>query len=689
MPLFPSRMPHQSILRTAIVCWVLLSVVLIGEDRALFKGPLYEQADDAANALSIDAAKHGTEIYGNYSRFEFRHPGPAFVYFYAFGEVVLEDWLHLVSPRHNAHLLTGILLQAAFLALALGVAASHGTRPWGACIVLCGLGLVHFSWVSGAFTQIWPPLVLIMPFVLLVVSAASVASGRSDHAILLVLASAFLLHGHVAQFLLVGGVWLFVLVALFLRRARGRPFESLSKSQLIWIGIVIALALAPWVIDAARGRGSNIFNIWLHVRKSEQDALRPGWRVAFLDTLSYFGYCTRQETWFSPGATGTAASFLQAYGWGCAASSFGVLSSAVVLWQARGERGPIRAFQRSLGALCLWVFCLCVVWAKRQDGGVTFFNSLFVFGLMMAIWIIPALSFIEALSGSAVAWVATGIACIVGATAGRYGETPDYMRAETRGLAAAAKVPAWLASEAHPENPKLLIFRHDDWDDAVTVAAALNRAGVRFFVPESDYGIWRLMFGEGHILHSVEEAAANGPFSWWEPTLNAEPARNGLNPGMIEVPNDRLRRFPFQFDFKSNRDSFGLSAPEPGGVWTESRVVILRLWSTEAASDVRIQFLASAVPLNRGMNQRVQLRVNGVSLPELRVTRRDGYSAVVPKEAWNRGSSPGYVEILMGLPDSGRLIAEPRSTSREGRLLGIFLEKLEFALVTDPPLAGQ
>jgi hypothetical protein len=672
--------PRRSLFRITAVSWLILAAVVLWGNRGLFRTPVFEQADDAANALSIDRAKHAGEIYGNYSRFNFHHPGPAFVYAYAAGEILFEDWLGVISPRHNAHVLAGTLLQAAFLALAIGIAAVSSVNPWRAAWLLTGISLVHFAHVPGAFTLIWPPAVLIMPFALLLVSAASVAAGRTEHAVWLALASGFLLHGHIAQFLFVGGVLLAVVGVLAFRKMRGEPVPTPSTGNCAALAVVAALTVLPWIIDATRGRESNLFNIWLHIRESADDPSRPGWQAAIASTASYFCYCVQQEAWFSPGATLTCRQFFAAYGLGALVSVAGFLACGYSLLRGRASRAPSGVFQRCLAGVCALSTVLCVIWARRQDGGITFFNSLFIFGLMMAVWVIPGLTLAERASKGVMAVVLAALACAVAAGAGSYGRSPDYIGLYALGPEAEAKVPLWLSREARPQGAKLLVFPHDQWPEAVSVAAALNRRGIRFFVPGSDLGIWKELFGEDHVLKSIEESRAEGPFSWWRPgtgDINGERL-------VRDIGDDRAAhepsRFPFGFDLQHPKEAFGLSRPEAGWTWTESKVVLMRLWSEPARSDVTMTIRASAVPLAAAGSQRVQFLVNGRILPEIHVTGLADYAVTVPEAAWNGGSPSGFIDLELGLPDSGRPAAQPDSDATDRRLLGICLHKLEFSL---------
>ena len=82
---------------------------------SLFKIPLYQEGDIAANALLILRAKKLELLHGNYSRFGFYHPGPFFYYVYALGEIILFDYLHLVPEPLNAHIISAFFLQLLFL----------------------------------------------------------------------------------------------------------------------------------------------------------------------------------------------------------------------------------------------------------------------------------------------------------------------------------------------------------------------------------------------------------------------------------------------------------------------------------------------------------------------------------------------------------------------------------------------
>src|SRR5690242_4267503 len=110
----PTRSPWPLAAALAVMLFVALMVAGRG---FYFGSSVLEVGDGASNALQIDNAKGGTEIYGNYSRFGFNHPGPAFWYVYAAGEYLLHDLTGVVPTPHNAHSLASLALQVTCFSL--------------------------------------------------------------------------------------------------------------------------------------------------------------------------------------------------------------------------------------------------------------------------------------------------------------------------------------------------------------------------------------------------------------------------------------------------------------------------------------------------------------------------------------------------------------------------------------------
>ena len=156
----------------------LMLTFVISSWSLYFDTSILELGDSAVNALQIDNAKHGTEIYGNYSRYHFNHPGPVLFYADAAGELILRDWLKVVPSPNNAHLLASLLVQVACFSLALAIMHCW-FDSWIFLSAALLAGLWHFSQVPGSFNSIWPPHLLLMPFLCFITAASSFAAGRT------------------------------------------------------------------------------------------------------------------------------------------------------------------------------------------------------------------------------------------------------------------------------------------------------------------------------------------------------------------------------------------------------------------------------------------------------------------------------------------------------------------------------
>lgn len=181
-----------------IVFFGLAAIATATFREAYFYTPLYEEGDNAANALQIERASEFRELHGNYSRWGFHHPGPAFFYTYALGETLLHDVGRIVPAPHNAHVYTGTLLQIAFWAAAVGLVARYSPQPWLAVALALAMGAWHYAYVERAFYSIWPPDVLLMPFLCFVVACAATAAGDRLAWPILAVAGGYLVHGHIA-----------------------------------------------------------------------------------------------------------------------------------------------------------------------------------------------------------------------------------------------------------------------------------------------------------------------------------------------------------------------------------------------------------------------------------------------------------------------------------------------------------
>jgi hypothetical protein len=178
---------------------------LLLRSRFLFTTRLYESADPAANSILVVQAEHFTLLHGNYSREEFFHPGPAYLYLMAAGQWLLHDVTHLVPTAWNGQLIAILLLNSALMATVAWIAGGWAGSVWAAvaaAAAIVGFAAVLSRTVPAALNpeilaSNWMPDVYVPTFLAFLVAAASVAAGRTAHLWLMAATGWLLIHGHV------------------------------------------------------------------------------------------------------------------------------------------------------------------------------------------------------------------------------------------------------------------------------------------------------------------------------------------------------------------------------------------------------------------------------------------------------------------------------------------------------------
>lgn len=617
-----------------------LSVLLLAGLPYYFASPVHEQGDIALNALQIERAKDFRELYGNYSRFHFNHPGPAFFYLYALADQVMRVWLGIDITPHNAHSLAGLAIQIFFFCLALTLAGTWVRYPMFLPLVLLS-GAVHFSLAGSAFVSVWPPHVLLMPFLAFLVACLSVAAGRIAHLPWAALAGCFLVHGHVAQPLFVvtlfAGSWL-----LYRRNQQSAlpapPPRRLNLVAHVLAAAVIVLFLCPIILDLFKGPESNFHDILRHLRYSGEEQKSPVKAVLYF--LSFFGYVRNQEE------------FLESLRWE-SLNIFLVNPTAMLIWagllalMAGGllsGRNPLTGEPRRwvrLGAgLYLVTVILCVIWGTQQTGPMFEFNGYFF----------HAVNFTAIICVCAVvaAWLdnrrwhafwAVGV-CILAAIMAWRGFKADGIGEAESGLPYLQTARDALARDPHPELPKLLAFEHDDWPAIASVALALQRAGVRYYVDAS----WEFMFQPDSVVPLDLLRSANPPLSIWRFTRHPEAAsavrfRDGLRiihtPAALS-PTDGL------IDFKRGGNlplylATGFSTPDSVSAWTNLPDVLLQFRPILAEQDVELEIIAEPfLPKGKIDMQPTELRFNGQLLFSAPFTEPGVLRVRILREIWNQ-----------------------------------------------------
>ena len=536
--------------RTAVVLFAGLAAALVWNNYAyLFHTSLYEFEDLAADSLQIIRAKHFHELYGQYSRWGFHHPGPAYFYVQAWGEMLFHDWLHLVPRPLNAQMLVTVLLNVFFIAAMLATAACWvGQRTLFLPLALL-LGVLHVAAIRfppqvplGALFLIgnWPDYQNVVPFAALIVVGASVAAGRGESLSLLALTCCFLEHSHVAQPLFILPLSLLAYAGLILAcRARepaappetGRRFWATLAAPArayprthVFAAVIVGIFLLPILIDLLWGSHSNLARIlaFRHAHQAEKHKRLIRSFLYFVQFALYRLYDPNQDFFGDYTARGMAE-FLRANRFGCELWVGGLLGSAAVMasWLRRGgrsvtgsatETGPdeetAATHARRVYTVWLWIFVaaafvLVLVWGRIMDGEMLYYNSFISYGFCYAAMLAIAATAADYLAcagiGRSGRWTHGFLYVLVAALgvaeADRF-RLGDYATSPTYGAAARA-VDAALAAE--PPTPRLhLLAFTEGWERvrAVEVALELERRNVPYLV-EEPFGLY---FGSGREL---------------------------------------------------------------------------------------------------------------------------------------------------------------------------------------------
>ncbi|MBI5766320.1 MAG: hypothetical protein HZA93_00885 [Verrucomicrobia bacterium] len=656
--------------RTFSIVFLALALAITGTYREnFFATPHIEEGDSASNGLQIHRAKRLREIHGNYSQWGFHHPGPAFFYVHAAGEWLLHDTLRLTPAPHNAHLYTGALLQLAFYAAAIALLARHTRQPALTVALAIATGALHFAQVDRIIYSTWPPDVLLMPMLCFLVACAAVASGDRIASPFMVVAGSFLVHGHVAQPLFVVPMTLAAVIALLRnprfdwRKLAGRPSTRVSF-------VLLAVFLLPLVIDASRGRASNLHDIVLHLRY-QHDAGQSLLQSA-LCYASYFLGMNDPSLFnrLGPEAWAPFARHL----WLIVAWAAAI--SVVGWWFFSGSRRresipPLR-FGRSLLWFWLLASALTLVWGMRQDGGLTSYNSHFNHSL------VHALALAVVVMAGQLSPTVSRLVCTAAGTAAVAAfalALPAEPKLDARCDDIPVRLPALLAADARPAAPKLLLFAHEDWYEAVTLARALQHRGLAAYV-HPDH---RIMFGRDLVFGNQHDALHRGALSVWRivPASSAPSVRHVLNRNcrVVFVDGAPAATLPLHIDFSRPGPPerfalFGLAPTEPPWTWTDAHFAALTFTTPAAQGPLLLSLDASGLTTELNpAGQTVRLVVNGHPLatekfPGARHTLR----ATIPAEIWNARSSR---LIVLELPDA--LAPAKVGLSADRRLLGLRL----------------
>ena len=664
-----------------IFLWVFLTLAIAVTwtfREGFFSTPVYEEGDDAANALQIHRAKQFRELHGNYSRWQFHHPGPAFFYAYAAGEWILHDLTALAPAPRNAHLYAGALLQLAFFSAAIALLARHSRQPFATAALAIAIGALHYAHVQRAIYSIWPPDVLMMPFLCFVVACAAVARGDRAALPVLVVTGSFLVHGHVVMPLFVVPM---AAIAIFYawRNWRGEMGLVMRSRAGITALLLLALFLAPLVIDLFAGRDSNAYDVLLHLRFQSDEG-----KTLFKSFLCYASYFIglNDPTMFNKLTPTTHEPFVER-AW-LAVTWLGILAFAAWSFlrrKANEALGDDIRFGRALLGFWLLASALTLVWGMRQDGGFTYYNSHFNHSLVHVIAFAGILALVGRLrvmprAFSLTALLAAPVAFVVA--------IPFYTDAGSRGTELTVRVAGLLQADPKPAAPKLITWEvpDADWYESTALARAFQRRGIEFYVePE-----WDFMFGADHVFTNQRDLLNSTGVSRWH-VIHRDQAPAGahiLNRSYaLTFPKPpAIDALPATIVFGRKQAAplvvVGVEESTNDWAWTDAPVAALSFVAPSTETDLELVLDAAGfVAGDERREQRLILSINGVRVGEERFTdARRTARFRVPADAWNRRSPQA---IVLELPDaiSPAFVGE----SADKRQLGLQLHELKIQAV--------
>jgi hypothetical protein len=653
--------------------------VLLATSRDFLQAPIFEEGDAALNALQIDRAKELREIYGNYSRFHFNHPGPAFFYVYAAGEWLFTDQLQALSPN-CAHTVVSTVLQVGFFSLAVYLVGLRFRNPFFLPMALL-VAALHFAKVGQAFNSIWPPHVLLMPFLAFWAACVSVASGRIQHLPWLALCGCFLVHGHVAQPLFVVTMTV-AAYALWWLLARTRDTsEETPKTPVpahLLAGLIIVIFLVPIAIDVSRGEQSNFHAILRHLNTGGEHKKLEKSAAYF---LSFFSYTRNQDELFHT-LSRESLVFVKENMLTYVLWSVGLLFVALTCWRGFGLTPERLRFVRIASGGWLLTVLLCFVWGMMQTGPMWDYNGYFYYGVNYALLLIVA--------GVVTSWIPERIAAVLGigatiAAAAVFWKDYRLTIPPFRDSGAHIKQDTLRAIKAdpQPDAPKLLVFEHNDWPKIASVALTLQRERVPFLVDPS----WTFMFQKEHELTAKAAADNNTKLSIWRFVHRKDIAGTDVGRKMrVMFAPQPLSPSNGLIDFSANGNFelyqvFGFSTPLPGDYApTAQNDAILQFVPTPTEEDVEIEIAAEPFfAPGQPHIQPCELRFNGELVFAAPFTEPGVLRARILKEQWNK--LPVAI-VHLTLPDAQSMA--DLGISGDPRRLGLAVKKLTTHLSTTP-----
>lgn len=639
----------------------LLAVLIINHD--LFLRPIFEHGDYAANAIQIQNAKHFREMLGNYSRWRFHHPGPAFFYIFALGETVLHDWFHLAPDALNAHILTIIVLNTVFLFACIGIFAQDCRSPLfvPAAVVaaLVFISTINRTFIGSALLSIWMPYVFLFCLLLYVTACASVSTGKYQHLPIAVLTGLMLVHAHIAQVMFVSVIGSMMAATVILRRTRHggvRTFLVENRKSLLISGALVALFAIPPLLDVMLHKPSNIapIRVYLSVHQGPQNS----WMQSLKYETSFFTFLPDPEVvLLSPKAgllaKGCSHPYVVKY-WGLWVLLLGIVAGL----RMRGRVG-VSPFLKHIMLEVVVVSMLFWYWGTKIAGGLYNFNGYFFYSVQLLILLVLLSLILGTVKFNVRApWILL-LSCA--APVLMFAAPPYYRNALTF-----SDDVNRIASGLERQNETVQItFADDDWPTAVGIASRLKRVGKSFCVAKG----WGFMFGYEAECKDMSGLTRLVLTHHEHPCV--EPCRTifqgpEFTAELAPYPSFKV---PFTLgpDFTSIlKENFYGPGVEGDPMWASknSTIRFLAAQQCDGPPILRVRIIGSVQP-----GRPVQVRLNGHELGTLAAPTQHSFDFHVHRNMVRAGSDN---QISFSVENAGPLGNDPRD-------LGFWLERIEFA----------
>ena len=724
---------------TAVLLYLaILALMVLNSSNFFFHQDFYEIDDWAANSISVHQAKHFAELHGNYSRWGFHHPGPAFFYLYAFGEWLFYDTLHLVAAPFNGQLLIHLILMTGYFVVILAIFSRWLPRAGGPWFIPAALALsaMHFFFfyymatyvfytlhAPSAIASPWSAHALVMPMLCLLTVGASVAAGRGQYLPLLAFADGCLIHTHVAQPLFIAPLTLLAYLGLCWQgwQKRRPPWQEFGGSHIVALLILAVFAL-PIVGDFFQGPNSNFAAILHHIRTHHGEH-KPLMRSLFyfLQFGSYTEYGPHRNDFGRYDLHG-ALVYLGRYAayyimW--LAAAILALRPLVTSFQRRGdaEAESDDAIPRETLRFLAWGgvflaagFGLTIIWGIIQDGAMTYFNAWFNYAIYHFVALLGLASLCARPTTPATSrrqwWVrrvsaaaAVLVVCVVLAGALRVDdplvESGRITRDHVAQAIADSEIPGQMPAT------KLLIFTQETWEVAAGVALQLTRANQSFVVLDQ----WVIVVGESHRwkdfpatpllnqlqifrLHAHFADTAHAPLY----SLPIVGAALTTMPSVIDPADEALSTIEFR-PHDNNFLSFqvvGWSAKENWGTWNDGHISLLAFHPMTAdGSDVamRLDAIPLLAPQHGLTEQTVSVFFNGEQIGHERALSQpeEAMTFTIPSKLWEQAANeppmtPATLEFRFPNATAPRLV-DPDNTNGDMRTLAVGFHQLQFSKV--------